>query len=61
LAKALAAIFVMSLIIPLMVWGGTGSFKRAVEALRGWWLIMAGLFAFVGVFALWAIFMDRIG
>lgn len=51
----------MSLIIPLMVWGGSGSFKRAFGALRTWWLIMGVLFAIVGGVALWAALMDRIG
>lgn len=50
--KTLGAIFVMTLIIPAMVWGGTGSFKRAMHALRTYWFIMGGAFLVVGGLAL---------
>jgi hypothetical protein len=59
--KTLAAIFVMTLIIPLMVWGGSGSLRRAFRALREYWLIMGSLAAIVGAVALWAVVMDSIG
>lgn len=59
--KTFAAIFVMTLIIPLMVWAGSGSFRAAMRALREYWLIMGTLAAVVGVAALWAVVMERIG
>lgn len=42
----------MTLIIPAMVWGGTGSWRRALGALRTYWLIMGGAFLLVGGLAL---------
>ena len=51
-AKVLAAIFVMSLIVPLMVWGGSGSWRRAFGALRTWWLIVGGAALVIGGLAL---------
>ena len=60
-AKTLAAIFVMSLIVPLIVWGGSGSLRRALEALRGWWLIVGALFAIGGGAGLLAVLMESIG
>lgn len=50
--KTLGAIFVMTLIVPLMVWGGSGSWRRALGALRTYWLIMGGAFLLVGGLAL---------
>jgi hypothetical protein len=50
--KTLGAVFVMTLIIPAMVWGGSGSFKRAMQALRTYWLIMGGAFLAIGGLAL---------
>lgn len=44
LAGAVAA---MWSIVPLMVWGGTGSWRRALEALRQYLLVLGGL-ALVG-------------
>lgn len=60
-AKTLAAIFVMSLIIPAMVWAGSGSLREAIKALRFWWYFMAALFLGVGALALVAVVMERIG
>jgi len=45
--KTLAAIGVMTLIVPLMVWAGTGSFQTATRALREYWLIMGAMVAIV--------------
>lgn len=59
--KTLAAIFVMSLVIPLIVWGGSGSLKKALLALRTWWLIVGGAFMLVGTLALLMTLMERIG
>jgi hypothetical protein len=59
--KTLGAIFVMTLIIPLMVWGGSGSWRRAVHALRSYWLIMGGAFLLVGGLALVVTLMEFIG
>lgn len=50
--KTLGAVFVMTLIIPAMVWGGSGSLKRAVQALRTYWIIMGVAFLAVGGLAL---------
>jgi hypothetical protein len=47
--KTLGAIFVMTLIVPLMVWGGSGSWRRAVSALRTYWMIMGGAFLVGGL------------
>lgn len=57
----MAAIFVMSLIIPAMVWAGSGSLREAIKALRFWWLFMGGLFAIVGGLALLTYLMELIG
>ena len=59
--KTIGAIFVMTLIIPLMVWGGSGSFKQALRALREYWLIMGAMVVIVGGVALWAVVMEAIG
>lgn len=58
--KTLGAVFVMTLIIPAMVWGGSGSFKRAVQALRTYWLIMGGAFLAVGGVALLVTLLELI-
>lgn len=42
----------MTLIIPAMVWGGSGSLKRAMQALRTYWLIMGCAFLAIGGLAL---------
>ncbi len=60
-AKTLAAIFVLSLIVPLMVWGGSGSWRRALHALRWYWLIMGGAALLVGGLALVVTAMEFIG
>ena len=39
-------------IIPLMVWGGSGSWRRALQALREYLAIMGTLVAVVGLVAL---------
>ncbi len=43
----LAACAAMFAIVPLMVWGGTGSWRRALEALRQY-LGVLGLLALAG-------------
>lgn len=60
-AKVLAAIFVMSLIVPLMVWGGSGSWRRAFGALRTWWLIVGGAALLVGLLAVIVAMLELIG
>lgn len=60
-AKTLAAIFVMSLIVPLMVWGGSGSWRRAFGALRTWWVLVGGAFVVVGALALVVFVLEFIG
>lgn len=59
--KTLGAIFLMTLIIPIMVWGGSGSLRAAVRALREYWLIMGALVAIGGGVALWVLLMEHIG
>jgi len=44
LAAACAALWG---IVPLMVWGGTGSWRRALQALRQYLMVLAG-FAVLG-------------
>ncbi len=51
----------MSLIIPAMVWAGSGSLRQAIKALRFWWYFMGALFLGVGALALVAVVMERIG
>jgi hypothetical protein len=50
--KTAAVIAVMVLLIPLCVWGGSGSFRHGLEALRQYLTIMAVAFAAVGVLVL---------
>lgn len=59
--KTIGVIFVMSLVVPLMVWGGSGSWRRAIGALRTWWLIVGGAFLAVGALALVVLLLERIG
>jgi hypothetical protein len=52
--KTLGAIAALTLIVPLMVWAGTGSWRRALRALREYWLIMgvmASIVCSVGMIA----------
>lgn len=50
--KTIAAIAVMSAIIPLMIWGGTGSFKHALFAWKSWAKIMGTIVVIGGGFGL---------
>jgi hypothetical protein len=50
--KTAAIIACMVLIIPLCVWGGSGSFRHGLEALKQYLTIMGVAFAAVGVLAL---------
>ncbi len=38
--KTIAVIFCMTLIIPIMVWGGSGSWRYALHALKWYWICM---------------------
>ncbi len=38
--KTVAIIFAMTLIIPAMVWGGSGSWRYALHALKWYWICM---------------------
>lgn len=40
--KTIAAIAAMSSIIPLMVWGGSGSWRHALYAWKSWAKVMLG-------------------
>jgi|GEM_PF-6510438 len=51
----------MTLIIPLMVWGGSGSWRHALHALKWYWIIMGSMVVGVGAVAMWAVFMEHIG
>jgi len=48
--KTLAAIAVMSSVIPLMIWGGTGSWRGALHAWASWAKIMGTMVLVVGGF-----------
>lgn len=50
--KLAAAITVMSMVIPLMIWGGTGSWRAALHAWGSWAKIMGGAFLIFGGFGL---------
>lgn len=50
--KIAAAITVMSAIIPLMVWGGSGSWRHALHAWASWAKIMGGMTLIFGGFGL---------
>lgn len=50
--KTAAIIACMVLIIPLCVWGGSGSWRHGLEALKQYLTIMAVAFASVGVLVL---------
>lgn len=50
--KTIAAIAVMSAIIPIMIWGGTGSFKHALFAWKSWAKIMGAMTLIGGGFGL---------
>lgn len=39
--KTMAAIGIMTLIVPLYIWGATGSWRQAVHALKWYWICMA--------------------
>lgn len=58
LAATLAAMFA---IVPLMVWGGTGSWRRAVQALRQYLgvMLLLSVGAVVGLLMALAEFIDR--
>lgn len=48
-------------IVPLMVWGGSGNWRHAVQALKEYASILGWAFALVGGFALVMVAMERIG
>lgn len=50
--KTFAAITAMSAIIPLMIWGGTGSWRAGLHALASWAKIMGGMTLIFGGFGL---------
>lgn len=54
-----ATIAGMILIIPLMVWGGSGDWRRGLEALRDYLMIMGGLVAIGGGFGLLMAFAEH--
>lgn len=47
----IAVVVGMSLLIPLCVWGATGSFRHALHAWRQWGLIVGGAFLAIGALA----------
>ncbi|MEL4181240.1 hypothetical protein [Roseateles sp. PN1] len=59
--KTALAIFVMTLIVPLMVWGGSGSWRHALHALKWYWIIMGAMVLIVSTFAGFAVLMEFIG
>lgn len=50
--KLAAYITVMSAIIPLMVWGGSGSWRAGLQAWASWAKIMGGMVLIFGGFGL---------
>lgn len=50
--KTCAAIAVMSAIIPLMIWGGSGSWRGALHAWGAWAKIMGGMVLIFGGFGM---------
>ena len=56
--KTFAAIAVMSAIIPIMVWGGSGSWRHAVGAWKSWAKVMVGFLAIGGGFGILAIISE---
>lgn len=48
--KTMAAIAAMSTVIPLMIWGGTGSWRGALHACGMWAKIVGTAFLVVGGF-----------
>jgi hypothetical protein len=48
-------------IIPLMVWGGSGSWRRALQALREYLAIMGTLVAMVSLLALALLLVEVTG
>lgn len=48
--KLAAAITVMSAIIPLMIWGGSGSWRAGLHAWASWAKIMGGMTLIFGGF-----------
>ena len=51
----------MFAIVPLMIWGGTGSWRHALHALRSFLGIMLGLAAVGGGLALLMVAAEYIG
>lgn len=58
--KTIGAVVGMTLLIPLMVWGGTGNWRRALGALREYWLIMGTAVTVVGGLALLVLLLEFI-
>jgi hypothetical protein len=56
-----AVIIAMFAIVPLMIWGGTGSWRHALHALRSFLGIMLGLAAVGGGLALLMVAAEYIG
>ena len=50
--KLALAVAVMSAIIPLVIWGGSGSWRGALHAWASWAKIVGGAFLVVGGFGL---------
>jgi len=50
--KLAAAITVMSMVIPLMIWGGSGSWRGALHAWASWAKIMGAMVLIFGGFGL---------
>jgi hypothetical protein len=59
--KTTAVIFVMCLLVPLVVWMGSGSPRQAWYAFREYMKIMVGAFVLIGGLALLATLVEFIG
>lgn len=60
LLKTFAAILVMSLVLPLYLWGATGHLRNSLRAWWSWWKYMLAAVGVVGAFGLLQLLIERI-
>ena len=59
--KLCGIVFVLTLIVPLMVWGGSGSWRHGLHAWLSYLKIMGAMVALGGGFGLLQWLAERIG